>query len=574
MNTTKPTAPEDLLDRLARGARAYLILAALAIAAGVCGLFTVPPLDRDESRFVQATAQMLETGDFVRINVQDEPRNKKPVGIHWLQAASVSATTGVEARGIWAYRLASLLGGVIFVLATFWAGAALLGRRAAFIGAALLAVSLLASTEAMIAKTDAMMAAMTAVSLAAIAQLRAAPRRPRLLALAAWGALGVGILIKGPITPMVVGLGLAAIGLWERRWAWMGPLAHWSGPLLAGLITLPWMIAIGIETNGQFFADALVGDLAPKVSAGGEHPFLPPGLHTALLPFLLFPASLGLIPATLLAWRTLRAPRAAPEGAGVRFLLAWALPSFLVFEAATTKLVHYPLPTYPAFALLCGLGILTWWGTGKAYLRTVAAGFFALGGLVLVAGVAALAIATPGDAGADQRRAMMAAMAIGIPLLAAAVAIALQRRVVVVVGIAAAMGVFGVWLLRERTLPYARDVLVSRGANDALIREGLHPRLSTPQPAGALYVIGYREASLVFETSTKTKLALGAEAGASAVSGDSVVVEGRERDRFIAGLAARGLYFAPAGPPVVGQNYSNGDDVSLQPGRVVSVAPR
>ena len=44
-------------------------------------------IDRDEARFAQATRQMLETGDFLRIRFQDEARNKKPAGIYWLQAA-------------------------------------------------------------------------------------------------------------------------------------------------------------------------------------------------------------------------------------------------------------------------------------------------------------------------------------------------------------------------------------------------------------------------------------------------------------------------------------------------------
>ena len=55
------------------------------------GIAAIPPLDRDEARFAQATRQMLETGDFLRIRFQDEARNKKPAGIYWLQAASVAA---------------------------------------------------------------------------------------------------------------------------------------------------------------------------------------------------------------------------------------------------------------------------------------------------------------------------------------------------------------------------------------------------------------------------------------------------------------------------------------------------
>ena len=67
---------------------APLLLLALALVLFVPGQWTVPPLDRDEPRFTQATKQMLETGDYVDIRFQDQARHKKPVGIYWLQAAA------------------------------------------------------------------------------------------------------------------------------------------------------------------------------------------------------------------------------------------------------------------------------------------------------------------------------------------------------------------------------------------------------------------------------------------------------------------------------------------------------
>jgi hypothetical protein len=39
---------------------------------------------------------MLETGDFIQIRFQHEARNKKPIGIHWLQAFQRS----LEPRGL------------------------------------------------------------------------------------------------------------------------------------------------------------------------------------------------------------------------------------------------------------------------------------------------------------------------------------------------------------------------------------------------------------------------------------------------------------------------------------------
>jgi len=89
----------------------------------------MPPLDRDEARFAQASAQMAESGDYTRIYFQDTPRHKKPAGIYWLQAAAVNAYSTLEARAIWAYRLPSVLGLILATLATYWAGCVLSGDR-------------------------------------------------------------------------------------------------------------------------------------------------------------------------------------------------------------------------------------------------------------------------------------------------------------------------------------------------------------------------------------------------------------------------------------------------------------
>jgi hypothetical protein len=62
-------------------ARAAMFLLALSLVAFLPGFFQIPPVDRDEARFAQATKQMVETGDYVDIRFQNEVRYKKPVGI-------------------------------------------------------------------------------------------------------------------------------------------------------------------------------------------------------------------------------------------------------------------------------------------------------------------------------------------------------------------------------------------------------------------------------------------------------------------------------------------------------------
>src|SRR5271165_2425698 len=139
-----------------RSVRGFRVLLLLCLILYSPGLASISPVDHDEARYAQATRQMLETGDFIRIRFQDEARNKKPVGIHWLQAASVAVLSTPESNAIWPYRLPSALAALAAVLAVFAFGGCLLGSRPAGLVAAVLTASALGLVaEAHLAKTDA-----------------------------------------------------------------------------------------------------------------------------------------------------------------------------------------------------------------------------------------------------------------------------------------------------------------------------------------------------------------------------------------------------------------------------------
>jgi 4-amino-4-deoxy-L-arabinose transferase-like glycosyltransferase len=226
---------ESRLDALSRGWRGPLMAALVAMVAALPGLFAMPSLDRDESRFAQATSQMLETGDFVSIRFQDQPRDKKPVGIHWMQAASVAVLSEVEDRDIWPYRIPSLLGAMLAAAACVWGARGFFGDRAALLAGAMMGASFLLSTEGFIAKTDAMLAGCTTLALAALARLYGASkgfspagRRTRLML---WLGIALGVLVKGPVILMVAGLTLLALWAWDRDARWMKSIG-WGWGLL------------------------------------------------------------------------------------------------------------------------------------------------------------------------------------------------------------------------------------------------------------------------------------------------------------------------------------------------------
>jgi 4-amino-4-deoxy-L-arabinose transferase-like glycosyltransferase len=370
--------------------RPRLALVVLCLALWLPGLFVLPPTDRDESRFAEATKQMLQTGDFVRIMNGAVPRDKKPIGIHWLQApfAAAAQEAGIATDNpIWPYRLPSLLGGIVAVLATFAAGEALFAeRRAALAAAAMLAACVLLTVEAHIAKTDAALLGATTVAMAVLARAWRGTKIGPGGAAMFWLALGAGILIKGPITPMVVGLAALTASLVARRAGWLRALRPvWGVPILC-LVVLPWFVAIGLATHGAFFGEALGGDLGRKLAAGEQSHGGWPGTHLLLLPLLVFPATIPVLGGLVAGWQ-------ARRGAAETFLLCWLIPAWLVFEAVPTKLPHYPLPLYPAVFLLAGAWLVRLGNAPVPLLvRTVGRTVLSAAALILGAGAVLLPI--------------------------------------------------------------------------------------------------------------------------------------------------------------------------------------
>src|SRR5580658_7988550 len=161
--------------------RAVVMLLLISLILFLPGFFQIPPVDRDEAYFAQATKQMIETGDYVDIRYQDDVRYRKPVGIYWLQAAVVKTAEIFrfpDARTtIWLYRIPSLLGAVGAVLATYWCGLAFVSRRGAILAAIIMAASTLLGSEARLAKTDAVLLLTVIVVMGVLARAYLAPLR-------------------------------------------------------------------------------------------------------------------------------------------------------------------------------------------------------------------------------------------------------------------------------------------------------------------------------------------------------------------------------------------------------------
>ncbi len=528
----------DLLDTR----RPRVLLIAFCLILWLPGLFSLPPTDRDESRFAQASKQMIETGDFVRIMNGDEPRNRKPIGIHWLQtpfAIAAQAAGLATENPIWPYRLPSMLGGLAAVLAVQAFGERLVGRRAALLAAGMLAASVLLMTEVHLAKTDAALLGATTLCMGLLARAYLTPGALRWGEAAAfWLALGAGILLKGPITPMVVGVTAATLVVWDRRAGWLRRLRPgWGVPVMV-LVVLPWFVAIGVATHGMFFHDAVGGDLGRKLASGDDAHGAPPGLHLLLLPLLAFPSSFAVLWAVPAAWRD----RAEPA---MRFLLAWIVPCWVVFEIVPTKLPHYTLPLYPALFLLGGHALLGLPAVATRWRRALAWATPTVAGLVLAGGAVALPAAIGGAAW------------LGVPVAAAVfVVVWLAARIDRPVSALAAVPLFTVTLLGWE-LPQATPLWIAPRVEQALVSAG--------RDGATLGAVGFHEPSLMFLAGTSTAMLATGQAGAQALAdGQVATLLVSERDTVAFEAEAARLGIAPRAFAVVsGYNYSRGRRAAL-----------
>jgi len=152
------------------GPRAWIALIAICLTVYLPGLTSIAPIDRDESRFAQASRQMFESvalppdqrdpamhsGGLAVPMVQDRPRLNKPPLVYWLQAASAAIFTGGDPLKdhIWMYRVPGVLCAIASTLLTWRLGRRMFDRRAAFLGAVILGVCPLVVVDAHMARAD------------------------------------------------------------------------------------------------------------------------------------------------------------------------------------------------------------------------------------------------------------------------------------------------------------------------------------------------------------------------------------------------------------------------------------
>lgn len=332
------------------------MLLLLCAAVYLPGQTSLPPVDRDECRFAQASRQMFESvalpesqrdpkmhgGGLVVPMLVDVPRLNKPPLVYWLQTASAALFTWGRPLedAIWMYRVPSVLSAIVAVFATWRLGLKMFDARAALLAAMLLAVAPMVVWDAHQARADQLLLACTTVCMGALwgvwrrrsgreshaederanasESLRWIARTPWGTVVLFWLALGAGIMAKGPVTPLVVALAIVWLSLTTRSWRWIGGLRPVLGAVIVLACVAPWVWAVAQRQGGFGPYATLVWDefFARGIRGSKEGHFAPPGTHTVLLAALFWPGSLLTLAGFIAAWKRARGLDQKPDREG------------------------------------------------------------------------------------------------------------------------------------------------------------------------------------------------------------------------------------------------------------------
>jgi 4-amino-4-deoxy-L-arabinose transferase-like glycosyltransferase len=389
----------ERLGRIGHGPQRWLLIITGLLLCGLWWGWT-PLFDVDETRYAEATREMLAGGDYLVPHYNALPRYQKPILYYWVQAVPMRLF-GVQELSA---RLPSLACALLLVLAVhaflltwlprLWPDR-VRARGAALLGGVVLLLMPYTALWARLGVTDLLLTGCITASLLALlqtvlirvteAERAAAVRRARPWYLLAAVAAGLGMLAKGP-----VGIGLPAL-VWLAYHGCARTLRdEWRrvpwGPALGLLLltVLPWYLAVAWREPAylwQFFVVENLGRYTGVGQAGGRVlrdaadalAFLPAAM------LLLFPAS-----APALYDLVARRPLPAPLGALRRFAWTWGLVVAGVFAVGRTHYANYPQSLAGAAALLAAVALLGRYAPGAEHPRAARAE----GALLLAAGVA------------------------------------------------------------------------------------------------------------------------------------------------------------------------------------------
>ena len=327
--------------------RAFFLVLAFAAVLFLSDIWIYKEFVRAESYFALGSRLMIEQGDWVTPHAPDElPLNKPPL-TYWLIGVSYK----LFGTNYGSARLPSVLAALLLLAIVYALSLQLEGKRAALVSVSMLASSFLFLSFSRMAMSDMLLTLCVTASLACFILTLSEQGSPaKTLVRLGYVALGLGVLVKGPIALALVG---AAIGLemaFRRSRAAVKKLRLLAGLALFLLIATPYFLLVYARAGSGplrfFFLGENLQRFTGQVYGGSGRP-----IWYQLAAFFsdFAPWSILVFVALWFNWR-----RRADTPNALRLVHLWLVVTILLFSLSSFKLDYYLLPAMPAAALIIG----------------------------------------------------------------------------------------------------------------------------------------------------------------------------------------------------------------------------
>lgn len=335
----------------------WLLLAlVVAVAAAVFLPFlgSITIIDSSEGYYSEAAREMLASGDYITPYLNYRPWFEKPILTFWLIAASYQLF-GVNE---YAARFPAAASGILLAAFVFVFGRRFLSRRAALLSALVLLSTPLFVVVGHLSLTD--MPFTLCVSVALGSLLCLLEGAPAVYIVIGYVALGLAILAKGPLAPVLTAVVVLPYLFWtsRTRQAWrarMTRLCPLLGTAIVALVAAPWYLAVSFVTRGEFASDFFINQNLGRAAGKTVH------RHTGLWYYLPFffggcaPWSILLLPGVgSLAGELRQREQASMRARICQYGTIWLVAMLSFFSLVPTKLGTYILPAIPALAIIVG----------------------------------------------------------------------------------------------------------------------------------------------------------------------------------------------------------------------------
>jgi 4-amino-4-deoxy-L-arabinose transferase-like glycosyltransferase len=312
-----------------------LLLALLALVWLLPTTPTLPLMDRDEPRFAHATQEMLDSGSSAAWTVpyfNGEYRFDKPPLVYWWMRAHYTLMGYSELSA----RLHSIEATILVLWVIYGFGRRLFDARVGFWAAFAFLTCLQVVQHGRLCLAD--MPMLLFILLAQWAGWELLQRGSWRWAVVFWSALAFGFSTKWLVPWAVVGLTIPTYALITRKMFNLWNFKPVFGlALMTGLLAL-WIVPAWQATGGAMFTVGIGEHVfergAQALNSRRHNPFFYLiTVFVSLLPWA------GGLPA-IFGW-----VRAHWDNR-MAYLVAWTVPTYILFSVAKTQLPHYTMPAF------------------------------------------------------------------------------------------------------------------------------------------------------------------------------------------------------------------------------------